>query len=97
MSLFINFSVEPRIEYSKSGEISKGCRVCLKPPLAGLGECFPPSVDNVGRMEGGVKKDDKDKQGRTRMGTGMDANGREWTRTGDGGRAGARGRGGGSR
>ena len=47
--------------------------------------------DNVGRMEGRVKKDDKDKQGRTRTGAGMDAKGREWEM---GGRAEARGRGG---
>jgi len=43
--------------------------------------------DNVGRMEGRVKKDDKDKQGRTRRGgrdgregTRVDANGHEWER-----------------
>lgn len=44
--------------------------------------------DNVGRMEGRVKKDDKDKQGRTRRG-GRD--GREGTRMGDGGSRGGAG------
>ena len=41
-------------------------------------------------MEGRVKKDDKDKQGRTRTGAGMDAKGREWTRMDTNGRWGSR-------